>query len=67
MYHDIGLKLPPSMPNSRAFYYRKYKDLTATVEELGMPHLFLTITMNTKDKDLLRFLQKYSDLKEPTV
>jgi hypothetical protein len=53
------------MPNSRAFYHKKYKELLAMVGELGMPHVFITITLNTYDPRFIAFLKKYSTLKNP--
>jgi hypothetical protein len=67
LYYDIGVKMPPTMPNTRAFYYKKYKELLATVQELGMPHLFITITLNPRDARLLAYLKKYSTLPAPTA
>jgi hypothetical protein len=31
-----------------------------------MPHLFLTITLDNRDKRLINFLKKYSHLPDPT-
>jgi hypothetical protein len=32
-----------------------------------MPHLFITITLNPKDKRLLAFIKRYSQLPDPTA
>ena len=43
-YYQYGNILPQTIPRSARYWKEKWLDLVATVQEIAMPHYFVTLT-----------------------
>lgn len=66
-YYKYQHFIPKSIIGSKNYWKSKYNDLTAMVQRIGLPSLFVTLTQNDSWPELQQLLQKYPKDRRATI